>query len=336
NPLFSPAHTAASALARRIGEHLLPRTRAYSEVFLDAEPAQTPLDNEEPLYGRTYLPRKFKIALAVPPRNDVDVFAHDLGFIAIVGEDGVTVGYDVSVGGGMGMTHKVPTTFPRLGDVIGFCEPDAVLAVAEHTLGIQRDFGNRKDRSRARFKYTIEDRGLDWFKAELGKRLGHELAPPRPFVFESSADALGWAQGADGLWHYTLFVENGRVHDRGNVELMSGLRAIASEHDGVFALTTNQNVIIAGVPEEDKARIDGLLDRFRIANARATRLRAGALACVALPTCGLAMAESERYLPTLLDKLDALVVAAGLADEPISSRMSGCPNGCSRPYLAEI
>lgn len=337
NPLWSPAHAEVSELASRIGAHLVHRTGAYDEILLERPPAEGPRADEEPLYGRTYLPRKFKIALAVPPSNDIDVFAHDLGFVAIV-EAGRIAGYNVAVGGGMGMTHKVPATFPRLSDVVGFCSPDDALAVAEHTLCIQRDYGDRKDRAHARFKYTIEDRGIDWFRAELARRLGRPLQPAREaVVFDSSADGYGWAQSHDGRWHYTLFVENGRIADRPGAALQTGLRAIAAVHTGVFALTTNQNLIVAGIEPQQRAAIEALLDAHRIANERrATGLRARSIACVALPTCGLAMAESERYLPTLLDKLDALVAAAGLADAPISIRMSGCPNGCSRPYLAEI
>jgi sulfite reductase (NADPH) hemoprotein beta-component len=336
NPLLSPAHAEVSELARRIGAHLLPRTGAYRELLLgEAAPATAPAD-EEPLYGPTYLPRKFKIALAVPPSNDIDVFAHDLGFIAVV-EDRRIVGYNVAVGGGMGMTHNVPATFPRLAEVAGFCAADDALAVAEHTLCIQRDFGNRKDRSHARFKYTIEDRGIEWFRNELEQRLGRPLQPARAVRLESSADRYGWAQGDDGRWHYTLFVENGRIADGRGAALQSGLRAIAAAHRGLFALTTNQNVIVAGIEAAARAQVEALLEAHGLANERrGTGLRAHALACVALPTCGLAMAESERYLPSLLDKLDAIVTAAGLADEPLSFRMSGCPNGCSRPYLAEI
>jgi sulfite reductase (NADPH) hemoprotein beta-component len=341
NPLLSPVHAEASALARRIGAHLLPRTGAYREIFLGEAPilAEAPRQDaseEEPIYGRTYLPRKFKIAIAVPPQNDVDVFAHDLGFVAIV-EHGRTVGFDVLVGGGMGMTHKIPATFPRLADVVGFCSPDDAVAVAEHTLGIQRDYGDRHDRSHARFKYTIEDRGTDWFCAELAQRLGRALEPPRPFRFESSGDRTGWLQGADGLWHYTVFVENGRVVDLPHRRLLSGMRALAERHRGVFALTTNQNVILAGVPPEERSAIETVLREHGLENdANLTGLRQHSIACVALPTCGLAMAESERYLPALLDKIDEIVIAAGLAHQAISIRMSGCPNGCSRPYLAEI
>lgn len=335
NPLWSPAHAEVSALARRIGAHLLPRTGAYREVFLDEEPAALAAP-EEPLYGPTYLPRKFKIALAVPPCNDIDVYAHDLGFVAIVAGDDI-VGYNVCVGGGMGMTHNVPTTFPRLSDPIGCCAPDDVLDVAEHTLTIQRDYGNRKDRARARFKYTIEDRGTEWFRAELERRLGKPLGPARKVHFESSADRQGWHRSADGRWHYTLFVDGGRVTDRPGIALQSGLRAIASMHTGVFAITTNQNVVIAGIAPDAKPAVEALLHEHGIANeGRVSPLHARAIACVALPTCGLAMAESERYLPALLDKIGTLLAEAGVADLPPSIRMSGCPNGCSRPYLAEI
>jgi sulfite reductase (NADPH) hemoprotein beta-component len=336
NPLFSPAHAEVSALARRLGAHLLPRTGAYREIWLEQAAAAAPGEAEEPLYGTTYLPRKFKIALAVPPRNDIDVLAHDLGFVAAV-EDGRIVGYTVCAGGGMGMTHNVPATFPRLADPVAFCRPADVLEVAEHSMCIQRDFGNRKDRGHARFKYTIDDRGVEWFRAELERRLGRALEDPRQVRFDTSADALGWHRGHDGRWHYTLFIENGRVTDRAGVNLASGLRALAARHRGLLALTTNQNVVIAGVADEDRAAIDALLAEHGIENdARASGIRANAMACVALPTCGLAMAESERYLPELAGKLDSLLADAGLAGEPISVRMSGCPNGCSRPYLAEI
>ncbi|NLG74938.1 MAG: NADPH-dependent assimilatory sulfite reductase hemoprotein subunit, partial [Xanthomonadaceae bacterium] len=336
NPLLSPVHAEVSDLAQRIGRHLLPRTGAYREILLEQPAESASTGEEEPLYGRTYLPRKFKIALAIPPHNDIDVFAHDLGFIAIV-EDGRIAGYNVLVGGGMGMTHKVPATFPRLSDVAGFCLPEQVITVAEHTMLIQRDYGNRKDRSHARFKYTIEDRGLDWFRAELAQRTGFALQPAREFALESSSERYGWYQGFDGRWDYTLFIENGRVADRPGYELMTGLREIARVHTGVFALTTNQNITIAGIPEGERARIEALLQKYGIANEiSSTGLRLHSMACVALPTCGLAMAESERYLPTLISKLGSTLEELGLENAPITMRMSGCPNGCSRPYLAEI
>ncbi|MGH8259880.1 MAG: NADPH-dependent assimilatory sulfite reductase hemoprotein subunit, partial [Steroidobacteraceae bacterium] len=270
------------------------------------------------------------------PQNDVDVYAHDLGFIAIV-EDGRIAGYDVLVGGGMGMTHKIPATFPRLGDLVGFCRPEDVIAVAEHTMCIQRDYGDRKDRSHARFKYTIEDRGTAWFRDELARRLGHPLEPARPFHLAWSGDRMGWHQGADGRWHYTLFVENGRIADFGERRLMTGMRTIAARHHGVLAVSTNQNVTIAGVAPEDRPTIEALLREYGMENdERCTALRQTAISCVALPTCGLAMAESERYLPVLAEKLEAVVRAHGLERDAISIRMSGCPNGCSRPFLGEI
>lgn len=334
NPLLSAAHAQVSELARRIGAHLLPRTGAYREVFLEEPPALPGEGPEEPLYGTTYLPRKFKIALAIPPRNDVDVYAHDLGFVAIL-EHGRIAGYNVLAGGGMGMTHNLPQTFPRLAEPVGCCAPEEVLAVAGHAMCIQRDFGNRRDRAHARFKYTIEDRGIAWFRAELERRLGRTLGEPRPVRFETNADAHGWTRGDDGRWHYTLSVENGRVVDRPDAALLTGLRAIAAVHRGVFALTTNQNVIIAGIAEAERSAIEVLLHQHGLLG-EPSALRDRAIACVAFPTCALAMAESERYLPSLLDKLESIIFELGLTLDPISIRMSGCPNGCSRPYLAEI
>ena len=335
NPQRSPVHRQVYDLANRISQHLRPRSRAYFEIFLDEERVAGG-EPEEPKYGRTYLPRKFKIALAVPPDNDVDVFAHDLGFIAITEGDEL-VGFNVTVGGGMGMTHGEPKTFPRLADVLGFCHVEQVIDVAEQVMCVQRDFGDRADRGHARFKYTIEDRGLDWFRKELEQRLGYALAEPRPFHFETTNDAYGWQKGSDGKWHCTLFVENGRVADFPGYPLMSGLREIAKEHKGDYALTTNQNLIIAGVSNARKPQIQSLLEAHGMIGTRQqSPLRRHSMACVAFPTCGLAMAESERYLPDLIDKLDAIMHEVGLADDPIVVRMTGCPNGCARPYLAEI
>lgn len=334
NPLLSRAHAEVTAAAARLSKHLMPRTAAYRELLLQQSSPEPPPENEEPLYGPTYLPRKFKIAIAVPPANDIDVYAHDLGFIAIV-ENGAVVGYDVLVGGGMGMTHKVPATFPRLGTPAGFCNVDDLIEVAEHTMCIQRDFGDRRDRGHARFKYTIEDRGVEWFKDELARRRGKALEPARPFVFETNGDRYGWHRGENGRWHFTLLIQNGRVADMPQRPLMTALREIARRHTGVFALTTNQNLTIAGVAETAKTGIEALLRAHGI-DTQASALERNAMACVALPTCGLAMAESERYLPALVARLEELARETGIADVPITIRMSGCPNGCSRPFLAEI
>jgi sulfite reductase (NADPH) hemoprotein beta-component len=336
NPYQSQVHAEVYAWSRRIGEHLTPNTRAYHEIWLGGELVCGGEPDHEPLYGRTYLPRKFKVAIAVPPSNDVDVLAHDLGLIAIVDEGSLT-GFNVSVGGGLGMTHSEPATYPRLADVIGFCTPQQVIDVAENVLGIQRDHGDRSERKHARLKYTIEDRGIDWFKRELAARLGLALEPPRPFRFEHNGDRYGWTKGLDDNSHLTLFVQNGRVQDTPEFPLMTGLREIAKIHQGDFRLTANQNLIIANISAQNRPRIEELLERYKLANTdQRSGLRLNSMACVALPTCGLAMAESERYLPSLLAKLEGILDECGLTDAPVTVRMTGCPNGCARPYVAEI
>lgn len=333
NPHRSPLHAAAGDLARAISEHLLPKTNAYAEIWLDA-PAVDPGAEVEPIYGPLYLPRKFKIGIAVPPDNDVDVYAQDLSFIAVE-DNGRLAGWNVLAGGGMGMTHGEKATYPRLADLLGFCTPEQAIAVAEQVVCVQRDFGDRTNRRHARLKYTIDDRGVEWFKAELESRLGFALAPARPFTFDHNSDAFGWQQGPDGRWHYTLFVENGRIADRGVRRLRAGLREIARVHRGIFALTNNQNVTIAGIDAGERPAIEALIADYGL-EREASLLRQNAMACVALPTCALAMAESERYLPDLITRLDEVIAACGLSDTPITLRMTGCPNGCARPYIAEI
>jgi sulfite reductase (NADPH) hemoprotein beta-component len=335
NPAESAIHADVHRWAVRLSELLLPRTRAYHEIWLDGEKVAGG-EEVEPIYGSTYLPRKFKAAIVVPPQNDVDVFAHDLGFIAIV-EDGSLAGFNLTVGGGLGATHGDPATFPRLADRLGFLEPAQLLAVAEAVVTIQRDHGDRTERKHARLKYTIADRGIDWFRAELERRTGFALAPARPFRFNGSGDRFGWIEGADGRWHLTLRIESGRVADRGDRRLRSGLARIAAVHRGEFRLTPNQNLIVAGVAPGDRRRLDALvagygLDQYQSAHP----LARDALACVALPTCPLAMAEAERYLPAATAALDVLMQGHGVGGEPMLFRISGCPNGCSRPYLAEI
>ena len=334
NPARSALHRAALATARALSAHLLPKSRAWHEIFIDGTQVAGGEAEDEPILGRTYLPRKFKIAIAIPPLNDVDAFAHELGLIAIE-ERGRIAGYNVVVGGGMGMTHGEPDTFPRTGDLIGFCTPDQVLAVAEQVVTVQRDWGDRADRKHARLKYTIERHGIAAFQAELERRLGFALAPARPYRFERSGDPAGWRQGDDGRWHFCLFVENGRVRDLPGRALLSGLRAVAEAHDGTFLLTPNQNLIVAGVTAARKPAIEALLAAHGL-DAAPSALRRNAMACVALPTCGLALAESERSLPDLVTALEAEAAAAGLAGDEITIRMTGCPNGCARPYLAEI
>lgn len=336
NPYLSPLHEEIYAWAKRLAAHLLPKTRAYHEIWLDGERvAGTPAE-EEPLYGRHYLPRKFKIGIALPPYNDIDVFAQDLGFIAIA-EGNALIGFNVAVGGGMGMSHGEPATYPRLAEVIGFCSPDRLLEVAENVLKVQRDFGDRSNRKHARLKYTLDDRGTPWFKTELESRLGRPLEAARPFRFESTGDRFGWVQDERGDWHLTLGILSGRLKDTAEAAWLTALREIASVHEGDFRLTTNQNLIIARISEATKPKIEALLDRYRIPDAqRWSGLRQHALSCVALPTCGLAMAESERWLPALLARLDPVLRKAGLEKDAITVRVTGCPNGCARPYLGEI
>jgi len=335
-PPVSAVHREVQVLAESLSKYLTPATGAYHEIWLDGKRHQSTVPDVEPIYGDNYLPRKFKTAFVVTPQNDVDVFAQDLGFIAIV-EQGVLRGFNVTIGGGMGMSHGDPQTYPRLGDVLGFCATEQVNALAEAIVTTQRDFGDRTNRKHARMKYTIDDRGLEWFKTEVESRLGWQLEEPRKFAFAGNGDVYGWQQSTDGKWHYTLFVENGRIQDAGGQQLMTGLRKIARLHKGDFRLTPNQNLIISNVAESDKQRITGLLQVFRIENSkRASLMRLHSMACVAFPTCGLAMAESERYLPSLIDRIDKLLDAHGLRDESITIRMTGCPNGCARPYVAEI
>ncbi|ANB61627.1 assimilatory sulfite reductase (NADPH) hemoprotein subunit [Anoxybacteroides amylolyticum] len=337
NPYQSEVHAEVYEWAKMLSDHLLPRTRAYYEIWLDEEKvAGTPEVEEEPIYGPLYLPRKFKIGIAVPPSNDVDVFSQDLGFIAIV-EQGKLVGFNVAIGGGMGMSHGDRTTYPQLAKVIGFCKPEQVINVAEKVVTIQRDYGNRSVRKHARFKYTIDRLGLEVVKKELERRLGWELEEARPYYFEHTGDRYGWVEGVNGTWHFTLFVEGGRVKDADGYPLMTGLREIAKVHKGDFRLTANQNLVIANVPAENKAEIDALIKQYGLTDGkRYSALRRNSLACVALPTCGLAMAEAERYLPKLLDKIEEIVEENGLRDEEITIRMTGCPNGCARHVLAEI
>jgi sulfite reductase (NADPH) hemoprotein beta-component len=335
NPVTTAAHAEVYDWGVKLSLHLLPKTRAYHEIWLDGKKLDGPAE-EEPVYGPTYLPRKFKAGIAVPPFNDVDIFTQDLGFIAIHEGDRL-VGFNLTVGGGMGTTHGDAETFPRLADVVGFLKPDELLEVAETVLKIQRDFGDRSLRKHARLKYTIADRGIDWFKAELAARLRRELPAPRPFVFTSLGDRFGWIEGVNGRWHLTLRIEAGRVIDRPGAPLRSGLREIARVHQGDFRITANQNLIIADVPAAERARIDALVAQHGLDGYRAASpVRRDALACVALPTCALAMAEAERYLPDFLTKVEERLAANGLAGQPLLLRITGCPNGCARPFMAEV
>lgn len=336
NPVESTSHALAYEWATRLSVELSPQTSAYHEIWLDGEPLVGEPKEEEPLYGRTYLPRKFKIGLAIPPLNDIDVFAQDLGLIAII-EQGELKGFNIAIGGGMGATHGDPSTYPRLATVIGFTTPDRLLTVAETIVGVQRDWGNRTERKHARLKYTLDHRGVDAFKAELEQRLGFALEAARAYRFDHNGDRYGWIEGEDGRWHLTLQIESGRLADVGERRWITGLRELAKVHAGDFRMTCNQNVIVANVAADRRAGIDAIVAEHGLDGYRTqSGIRKHAVACVALPTCGLAMAESERYLPEFLPKLETLLDTHGLRDAPILLRLSGCPNGCSRPYLGEI
>ena len=338
NPFQSEAHEEVSYWARQVNDHLAPRTPAYHEIWLDGEKVvDGKQDREvEPIYGPVYLPRKFKIGFAIPPHNDVDVYSQDIGYIAVV-EDGKLKGFNISVGGGMGMTHGDSATYPQLGKVIGFCPPERIVDLAEKTVMIQRDYGNRSIRKNARFKYTIDRHGIEWFKTELQNRMGYQLEEVRPYQFEDNGDRYGWLKGSNGKWNLTIYIQSGRIEDNENLPLMTGLREIAKVHTGDFRITPNQNLIIGNVTSQKKRKITELAEQYGLTDgAHLSALRRSAISCVSLPTCGLAMAEAERYLPTLIDKLEPIINEAGLRDQEINIRMTGCPNGCARPALGEI
>ncbi|KAF8327148.1 sulfite reductase subunit beta [Cantharellus anzutake] len=341
NPNLSHLHQEAYETAKTISEHLLPRTSAYHEIWLDKKMVSgDAVKDFEPMYGEFYLPRKFKIAVAVPPNNDVDIFANDVGFIAIADRNGNLEGFNVCVGGGMGVTHSNTKTYPRTSDVIGFCTTNQAKHVAEKVMLVQKDNGNRTEqvaiRKNARLKYTIDRMGLDVFKADVEQRLGYQLAPARPFEFTENVDKFGWSQGFDGKNHFTMFIENGRVQDEPGKAFKTGLREIALLHKGKFRLTANQHLILADIDDQDVPLMKSLLTKHKLDNLDYSGLRLSSSACVAFPTCGLAMAESERYLPLLVDKVEAILEENGLRNDSIVMRMTGCPNGCARPYLAEI
>lgn len=336
-PSLSRLHAQVYNFTKLVSAHLLPRTTAYHEIWLDKKMvAGEAVKDFEPLYGEFYLPRKFKIAVAVPPTNDVDVFANDLGFIAIVDEQGELAGFNVAIGGGMGVTHGNKKTYPRVADVIGFCTVEQGPIVAEKVVLTQRDNGNRADRKNARLKYTIDRMGLDAFKAEVESRLGYSLAPARPYTFNRNIDDFGWSTGDDGRHHVMLFIENGRIQDEPERDFKTGLREIAMIHKGTFRLTANQHIMISEISTEDVLEIKRILTKYKLDNLNHTGLRLSSSACVAFPTCGLAMAESERYLPVLIDKVEKICEQNGLRNDSIVMRMTGCPNGCARPYVAEV
>lgn len=322
--------------AKELNDYFTPRTNAYHEIWLDKELVAGGAKEEEPIYGKTYLPRKFKTAFAIPPLNDVDIYANDLGFIAVE-KDGVLQGYNVLAGGGMGMTFGNEATYPRLADILGYVEKNKMIEVAEAIITTQRDYGNRSDRKNARLKYTIDKHGLEWFKAEIEKRLGYKLNPAKKIDFERNGDLFGWMKDNKGLWHLGLFVEGGRVKDTESYQLRTALHEVSKIITGEFRLTGNQNLVISNLTDKEKKKIESILKKFKVPYLNGlSGIRKNSIACVALNTCSLAHAEAERYLPSLIDKIEPILEKHKLLDEDITIRMTGCPNGCGRPYLGEI
>ncbi|SLM64336.1 MULTISPECIES: assimilatory sulfite reductase (NADPH) hemoprotein subunit [Dickeya] len=333
NPVESVLHQQAYEWAKKISEHLLPRTRAYAEVWLDKEKVAT--TDEEPILGPTYLPRKFKTTVVIPPQNDVDLHANDLNFVAIA-EDGQLVGFNVLVGGGLSIAHGDKTTYPRTASELGFVPLSHTLAVAEAVVTTQRDWGNRTNRKNAKTKYTLERVGVERFKQEVENRAGIAFEAVRPYAFTSRGDRIGWVKGVDNKWHLTLFIENGRLLDYPGKPLKTGMAEIAKIHKGDFRLTANQNLIVAGVSSRDKAKIEALARQHGLIDDSVTEQRHNSMACVSLPTCPLAMAEAERFLPAFVTQVEGVMQKHGVGQEHIVLRVTGCPNGCGRAMLAEI
>ncbi|HIF9354824.1 TPA: assimilatory sulfite reductase (NADPH) hemoprotein subunit [Photobacterium damselae] len=334
NPIESKLHQQAYEWAAKISEHLLPKTRAYAEIWLDGEKLET--TDKEPILGSTYLPRKFKTTVVIPPQNDVDVHANDLNFVAIA-QEGELVGFNVLVGGGLAMTHGDKSTYPRRADDFGFIALEHTLAIAEAVVTSQRDWGNRSNRKNAKTKYTLDRVGVDVFKAEVEKRAGVSFAPSRPYEFTERGDRIGWVQGIDGYEHLTLFIENGRLLDFPDKPLKTGVAEIAKIHQGDFRMTANQNLIVAKVPLSEKARIEKIARDHGLISDGVSEQRKNSMACVSLPTCPLAMAEAERFLPSFVTDVEQILQRHGLpTDDNIILRVTGCPNGCGRAMLAEI
>ena len=340
-PATSPLVDEVLLEARQLSGKLAPATPAYHSIWLEGK--ELDLNSEananfvDPLYGKRYLPRKFKTAFVIPPLNDIDIFTNDLGYI-VIEENGRLAGYNLLAGGGMGMSHGNAQTFPRLADVIGFIRPEDLEAATKAVITIHRDFGDRSNRKHARLKYVLEERGADWFRIELEQRAKIRVEPTRRFQFTRQGDLLGWHQQTNGNYFLGLFVENGRIADSGNYRLKTGLRAAIDRFKPEVRLTPSQNLLLVNIRAEDRADLEQTLTEHGISatNAPFSPTRLASMSCPALPTCGLALAESERAMPGMLTKVEELLAQLGLQREELIIRMTGCPNGCARPYMAEI
>jgi sulfite reductase (ferredoxin) len=345
-PLASRAHARVHEIAQQVAMHLAPHSQAYHEIWIDGEQVQTvqqqAADDVEPIYGPTYLPRKFKVGVAFPGDNCIDIYTQDIGLVACLegeagSDDERLLGFTCLIGGGLGMTHGKTETYPRLAEPLCFVTPEEVVEVVEAVVTIQRDYGDRKDRRHARMKYLVAERGIAWFKAELEQRLGRSLQEPRALTWQDVADHLGWHEQGDGHWFLGLYVENGRVKDDKDLRLRSGLRAIVEEFQPGIHLTAQQNILLTDIAEDQRTAIQQRLTEYGISfDPTALGLRRFAMACPALPTCGQALAEAERVSPELVSQIEADLRTLGLENEPVSIRMTGCPNGCARPYMGDI
>lgn len=364
-PGNATVHKQIADVGTHISQYLLPETTAYHEIWLEgADEGDKPGDREawenrkdgpkkkktmvagnalvdfEPQYGPTYLPRKFKIVITVPPFNDVDVYAHDVGLIAIL-EGNEVIGFNVLAGGGMGSTHNNVKTYPRTGSMMGYVSKDKVHLACENIMLVQRDNGDRTNRKHARLKYTIDDMGVDVFRKTVEEYWGEKFEEARPFEIKNNIDFFGWVKDEFGLNHFTAFIENGRIEDTPELPQKAGLKAIAqwlldNNKSGEFRLTGNQHMVLSNIEDADLDTIKELLAEYKLDNTNFSALRLSSSSCVALPTCGLAMAESERYLPELISKLEEALEEYGLRHDSVVMRMTGCPNGCARPWVAEV
>jgi len=338
-PATSPLVDEVQRQAKTVSDALLPKTRAYHQIWVEG--VQLKLTEEDakfvdPLYGKTYLPRKFKVAFVIPPLNDVDVLTNDCGFVAI-NENGRLAGYNLTAGGGMGMSHGNSATYARLADVIGFVAPEQVIATAQAVVTVHRDFGDRSNRRHARLKYVIAERGADWFREEMQRRLGFKFRPARPFEFTRQGDLYGWQEQFDGRYFLGLFVQNGRIKDEGAWRMKSGLRRVVEEFEPELRLTPSQNILLVNIEGQNRGAITKILAEHGVTvEKQGTVITRASIACPALPTCGLALAESERAMPDVLKRIEQLLAETGLKDEEIIIRMTGCPNGCARPLMAEM
>lgn len=336
HPKYSPIHEEVFQFADKISTHLLPKTKAYYEVWLDEEKLAE-VNEEDPLYENRYLPRKFKIAIAIPPYNDVDLYTNDVGLTAII-EKNKLIGFNVAAGGGMGTTHGNPDTYPRLATLFGFVSKEDLLNVVYEIATVQRDNGNRSDRKLSRLKYTIDKMGIHVFKAEVEKRSGVAFQPEKKAVFTFRHDEYGWNKNHEGLWYYAAFIENGRVLDDENVQFKTAFLEIAKARKANFRFTANQNLIVSDIKAEDKDFVEEILAKYNVIKIteNASQVRKNSMACVSFNTCPLALAEAQRYLPSLITKIEDVLAKHKLQNEGINIRMTGCPNGCARPYISEI